>query len=140
MKQESASEFLLIERERRKMKLDKDIKSKGFTTHRERMDIADFDVVKWCEQKSHKVVGIAKHLCGGATDLTLTSFEHLSCAEIPSKLRGLSIATCCHHACDIKTYVNLPLIKEILPELCVEGGQICDEGFTRFARCSGWAV
>ena len=47
------------------------------------MDIADFDLVKWLQLRQSTVkrpigvIGIAKHLCGGATDLALTSFEHL---------------------------------------------------------------
>jgi hypothetical protein len=39
------------------------------------MDIADFDLFKWVklnQSESTGVVGIAKHLCGGATDLVLT--------------------------------------------------------------------
>ena len=65
------------------------------------------------------MVGIAKHLCGGASDLTLKSFEQLqnTKVELNSKLAGLSIATCCHHACDTKTYVNLDFIKEHFPQL-----------------------
>lgn len=39
--------FLMIERGRNRNKLDKDIKERGFRTIRERMDIADFDLVKW---------------------------------------------------------------------------------------------
>jgi hypothetical protein len=47
------------------------------------MDIGHFDLVKWlelyCQQVGDtEIIGIAKHLCGGATDLTLTSFSHLS--------------------------------------------------------------
>ena len=41
------------------------------------MDISDFDLVKWLDEKSHGVIGIAKHLCGGATDLALIAFQHL---------------------------------------------------------------
>lgn len=36
------------------------------------MDIKDFDLVKFDFPKD--IVGVAKHLCGGATDLALTSF------------------------------------------------------------------
>ena len=56
------------------------------------------------------MIGIAKHLCGGATDLALTSFDKLESGS----LKGLSMATCCHHVCDTKTYVNLPFIFEEL--------------------------
>jgi tRNA:m4X modification enzyme len=29
------------------------------------------------------------------------------------RVKGLSIATCCHHRCDTKTYVNLPFIESL---------------------------
>jgi tRNA:m4X modification enzyme len=54
------------------------------------------------------VIGVAKHLCGGATDLALTSM-----LTAKSKVKGLSMATCCHHRCDTTTYVNLPFISEL---------------------------
>jgi len=58
----------------------------------------------------------------------LTSFEKLD----TGKLAGLSIATCCHHRCDIITYVNLDFITEQL--------DIPLEMFESFVRCSSWAV
>jgi tRNA:m4X modification enzyme len=64
---------------------------------------------EWNEDKVG-IVGIAKHLCGGATDLTLHSLS-----QITESVTGLSIATCCHHACDAYTYVNLPYIAQYLP-------------------------
>jgi hypothetical protein len=39
----------MIEREARRMKLDYKIRHYGFRTIRERMDIADFDLVKWLQ-------------------------------------------------------------------------------------------
>ncbi len=56
------------------------------TTFRERLDIADFDLKTFleakietkelsCDLKDLKLVAIAKHLCGGATDLALTSMS-----------------------------------------------------------------
>lgn len=125
------------------MKADTSIKARGFQCVRERMDIADFDLVKWLTHSKEevKVVGIAKHLCGGATDLALTSFEHLKKLEdFPSKLAGLSIATCCHHACDTKTYVNLAFIAKEIPELVTAEGDISTLEFQRLMRCSSWGV
>mmetsp|Transcript_19318 Transcript_19318/g.22794 ORF Transcript_19318/g.22794 Transcript_19318/m.22794 type:complete len:105 (-) Transcript_19318:44-358(-) len=42
------------------------------------------------------------------------------------------MASCCHHTCDTKTYVNLPFIlKEVgIPE----------RQFNAFVKCSSWAV
>ena len=39
--------FLAIDRDSRRFKLDKEIKANGFDSIREKMDIADFDLVKW---------------------------------------------------------------------------------------------
>ena len=78
--------------------------------------------------ESPKVIGIAKHLCGGATDLALTSFNKLA----KGQLDGLSMATCCHHCCDTKTYVNLPFI--------VSEVGIPEHQFNDFVKCSSWAV
>ena len=76
------SKFVVIEREARRNKKDRFMRASGFGTERYMMDIADFDIVKYLKHisetsskdKSVHIVGIAKHLCGGATDLTLTSF------------------------------------------------------------------
>jgi len=54
------------------------------------MDIKDFDLSYFAEKKN--IVGVAKHLCGGATDLSLASFK-----LVTSALKGLAMATCCHH-------------------------------------------
>lgn len=124
--------FLVIDRECRRHKKDSIVKNAGFETDRQKIDIADFDLVKYAELKfkmnSPKVIGIAKHLCGGATDLALTSFSKLG----DGLLAGLSMATCCHHTCDTKTYVNLPFV---LRETGIPMHQ-----FSAFVKCSSWAV
>ena len=53
----------------------------------------------------HHVVVIAKHLCGVATDLALRSMEALP-SDATAPRAGLSIATCCHHACVWEDYVG----------------------------------
>ena len=55
------------------------------TTFREKLDIADFDLKTFLNVKIEtkelsseldlRLVAIAKHLCGGATDLALTSMS-----------------------------------------------------------------
>ena len=88
------SSFIFIEREGRRNKKDYEIKQLGFPVRRELMDIKDFDLSKIDEALS--VVGVAKHLCGGATDLSLTSLMSVG----RDRMKGLAIATCCHHRCD----------------------------------------
>ena len=124
--------FLVVDRDSRRFKKDKFVKGAGFDVERQKIDIADFDLIKYASLKSEsnppKVTGIAKHLCGGATDLALTSYQKLG----EGQLDGLSMATCCHHCCDIKTYVNLPFIKNELG--------IGESQFNDFVKCSSWAV
>ena len=65
------------------MKKDFHIKHSGFETERVTLNIANFDLVKYMGLKypdkgaGLKVIGVAKHLCGGATDLALTSYMKL---------------------------------------------------------------
>jgi tRNA:m4X modification enzyme len=68
------------------------------------VDIRDLDVSKlpFVEQGG-RVVGVAKHLCGLATDLTLRSF--LTTGTGAAGVRGAAIATCCHHRCSWADYV-----------------------------------
>jgi tRNA:m4X modification enzyme len=66
------STFIVVERESRRNKKDKEIRALGLEVCRETMDIKDFDLGFFKEKK--QIIGVAKHLCGGATDLSLTSF------------------------------------------------------------------
>jgi tRNA:m4X modification enzyme len=103
-------------------------------SYREKHDIADFDLKSFLEEKTKageihsgfKIVAIAKHLCGGATDLALTSLR----LQDPSKALAITIATCCHHSCDSRTYVNLDYLKEYFEE-----GEV-----TILPRFSSWAI
>jgi len=71
-----------------------------------------------------KVVIMAKHLCGAATDLALRSLNAFVApsadggdgsgsssgagggAVLAARARGLAIATCCHHACNWRDYLG----------------------------------
>ena len=72
--------FLVIDMQALRGKRDFEIKHAGFKTERVTMDMSNFDLVKYLELKyidkevKPKVIGVAKHLCGGATDLALTSY------------------------------------------------------------------
>ena len=82
--------FLVIDRDARRFKKDKEVRGAGFELDRQKIDIANFDLVgylsmKYPERKEDEeskdrhvgVIGIAKHLCGGATDLALASYDKL---------------------------------------------------------------
>jgi len=76
--EKSKVSFLVVDRESRRFKKDFQVKKAGFGNDRQKVDIADFDLLKYAQLKAQasqpKIIGIAKHLCGGATDLALTSF------------------------------------------------------------------
>ena len=79
------------------------------------------------------VVGIAKHLCGCATDFALHSIVSaatVSVREIPA-LSGVVIATCCHHKCSWGTYCNRPFFEEL---------GIFAEDFQLLTVISSWAT
>lgn len=101
----------LIERSSNRRKVDRFLASRNATFERYRMDIRHcylpaLPLLSLSEQG--RVVVMAKHLCGVASDLALRSLTHLSS---PSYRRGLSIATCCHHACVYEDYVGSAWLK-----------------------------
>lgn len=72
----------MVDRDTRRFKLDKEFKD-VFKSFREKLDIADFDLTTFLKHKlndkeipeKYSLITIAKHLCGGATDLSLTSIS-----------------------------------------------------------------
>ena len=68
-------------------------------------------------------VAFGKHLCGAATDFTLRcaqqslaeALQHASGGSGSSgqQLRGLCVATCCHHRCTWQHLVGKPLFEEL---------------------------
>lgn len=119
-----------MDRDTRRFKLDKAFKD-SFLSFREKLDIADFDLLKFLAHHENlhslPIVSIAKHLCGGATDLALTSLS----LQDPLLIAGVSIATCCHHCCDTATYVNLPYLEAL---------GFTEEELTILPRISSWAI
>ncbi|KAG7662257.1 TRM13 [[Candida] subhashii] len=66
---------------------------------RTRIDIKDLNLDKFVEDVNpNRIVGISKHLCGAATDLTLKSLVNSTILK-SEKFGGLLIAMCCRHAC-----------------------------------------
>jgi hypothetical protein len=76
-KPDNEVKFLIVDRDTRRRKLDKNFREEFYTV-REKMDIADFDLEKFLIadgqiNENSELLCVAKHLCGGATDLSLTS-------------------------------------------------------------------
>lgn len=52
------------------------------------------------------LVFAAKHLCGGGSDVTLQGFRQAIEAGNGNLSCSLLLATCCHHRCDLRSFVN----------------------------------
>lgn len=109
----------LIDRGVNRMKMDNKIVRDCQDAHlplvpivkRSRIDIEHLDLDKFLESAlPTAVVGVSKHLCGVATDLTLKLIFNSSLLE--STFQGLVVAMCCRHACNYNQL--LPESKEFL--------------------------
>lgn len=106
------------------------------------------------------IVAIGKHLCGGATDLTLRCLaksltagsgvdidalagDVAAAAPAPAApaataaaaqpyLHGIAIATCCHHVCTWEAYVGKSWWRDVL------GGSACE--FEAMRSLTSWAI
>ncbi|KAF9952054.1 tRNA:m(4)X modification enzyme TRM13 [Mortierella alpina] len=82
------------------------------------------------------VVALSKHLCGGATDITLKCLVNYQQTEskhspLASPVKGVLIALCCHQLCQHYMYPNQAFLKEI---------DISADEFVYLTRMSSWAV
>ena len=66
---------------------------------------------KLLKEKGYSIVGIAKHICGCAFDLSLTSIFNY---EHQERIKGLVMATCCHHICRVELLNHLYYYMDIL--------------------------
>lgn len=107
----------MIDRGVNRMKMDTKIE-KDCADHkvdvsikRSRIDIQHLSLDKFLESEAPiSMVGISKHLCGVATDLTLKLILNSSYAD--EKFGGLLVAMCCRHACQYAQL--LPQSREFL--------------------------
>lgn len=97
------SKVFLIERKSYKLKADRSLRQKeSLMLERLRIDIEDLNLNAIGSLQGVPYLAIGKHLCGPATDMTL----RCCCVGENGSLRGISIATCCHHLCQWKHYIN----------------------------------
>ncbi|TRY94405.1 hypothetical protein DNTS_027944 [Danionella cerebrum] len=151
--------FLLVERSSTRFKVDGKHKNADSAFERLQVDIQHLDLgkVPLMKAKGLPVIGVGKHLCGAATDLTLRClFEH-NCTKgdteplkkraklhnadhhimsVPSMdkepvVSGLAIALCCHHRCDWKHYVGKEFFRQ---------RGLGRKEFDAFRRLSSWAT
>ena len=66
---------------------------------------------KLLQQKGYNIIGIAKHICGCAFDISLTAlFNYLH----QERIKGLVMATCCHHISRVELLNHLYYYMDIL--------------------------
>ncbi|XP_003706604.1 tRNA:m(4)X modification enzyme TRM13 homolog [Megachile rotundata] len=107
--------ILLVDRSSHRHKSDNKLRNEQLplVIKRIRADIADLKLNDITEiQKFDYKVGIAKHLCGTATDLTINCLIHAMQNEPKCNITGLIIAFCCHHRCEYASYVGKNYLKQ----------------------------
>lgn len=106
----AGARLLLVDRAHNRNKADKYLRAAGADYHRIYADITHLDLGAVPMLANSSLVCISKHLCGSATDVTLTCLRSLCERESLSasrpKLAGVGIATCCHHRCTWRDYVG----------------------------------
>ncbi|KAI3833293.1 hypothetical protein MKW98_006392 [Papaver atlanticum] len=111
--------ILLVERNSYRLKADRSLRQKeSLILERLRIDIEDLDLNAVESLKGVPCIAIGKHLCGPATDLTLRCcLPKQTIGDVHSSdtcnLRGLAIATCCHHLCQYKQYINKSYLSDL---------------------------
>lgn len=100
------TKVLLVDRASHRHKKDNKIEDRELI-QRVRADIADLVLNKLELGAIRSVVGVGKHLCGGATDLALRCLIHAN-----RQSRGFVFALCCHHRCDWATYTGKRFLLE----------------------------
>ncbi|KAI3899013.1 hypothetical protein MKW92_011243 [Papaver armeniacum] len=96
--------IVMIERGCYKLEVDGRLKKEqNMIVERLKIDIEDLDLQAVECLKGVPYVAVGNHVCGSAIDLILRC-----CIESDNagKLRGLAVATCCHHHCQYKDYIN----------------------------------
>ena len=103
-------------------KYDIDIK-KSTEFKRIKCDLQHIDLTKVSELDNSEIIVIGKHICGGALDFSLRSFNKLS------NIKGVVLATCCHHRCTWETISNQQYFKDL---------SVSSFEFERIARFTSW--
>ncbi|KAF3778012.1 tRNAm(4)X modification enzyme [Nymphaea thermarum] len=116
----------LVERRSYKLKADRSLRQEqDVILERLRIDIEDLNLEAVESLSCIPYLAVGKHLCGPATDLTLRcclreQYNNKKAIQSLSKcnLKGLALATCCHHLCQWKSYISKYLYLNVL-EACL---------------------
>ncbi|GAB1865000.1 tRNA:m(4)X modification enzyme TRM13 [Camponotus japonicus] len=106
--------LLLVDRSSHRHKSDNKLKKEEshLVIKRVRADIADLRLNQVEIQPIKYKVGIAKHLCGTATDLAIRCLAKSINDEPKVDVRGLVLAFCCHHKCEYSSYVGREYLRQ----------------------------
>ncbi|GFT00174.1 tRNA:m(4)X modification enzyme TRM13 homolog [Nephila pilipes] len=111
--------FILIDKSAQRHKSDNKFKDSDLQVERIRIDIQHLFLgkVPSIQDKIDKVVGVSKHLCGGATDLAIKCLINSLISErngekVKHKICGLLMALCCHHQCSWDTYIGKDFLEK----------------------------
>ncbi|XP_028035654.1 tRNA:m(4)X modification enzyme TRM13 homolog isoform X1 [Bombyx mandarina] len=98
----AGSSVLLVDRATLRHKRDGRLRGRGAA--RLRAELAHLALHRVpAAATARRLVGLAKHLCGVATDYALRC---MTSEGVLGKTRGVVIATCCHHRCEYSAYVG----------------------------------
>ncbi|XP_057300356.1 tRNA:m(4)X modification enzyme TRM13 homolog [Hydractinia symbiolongicarpus] len=143
------SKFFLVDRQHNRNKLDCYHKGddQGPNFERLNIDIQHLNLanVLPLTNSELEIVGVGKHLCGGATDLSLRClFENqeketkeeqpskrIKKGSIASRIHSILFALCCYHRCTWSTYVGTKYLSD-------KGFSSLD--FHRITKMAGWAT
>jgi len=105
----STCQFILVDKASHRHKFDNRLRDcEDIELVRLRADIQDLSLAglsPFLTVQQESVVGISKHLCGAATDLTIRCLTQ-TLENSASEMVGMLIALCCHHRCEWNPYVG----------------------------------
>lgn len=125
----SKSLFVLVDKGAQRYKFDAKLKyNSKLLIHRLRVDIQHLKMegipgLDTCD----RIVGVGKHLCGGATDLALHCLSRCSRPVVA----GLVLALCCHHRCTWNTYSGFTFLQD---------SGFCPSEFYTLTALTSWAT
>jgi len=123
----------LIDKSSPRHKRDNKLTDSGLIIHRIRADIKDVAVGQLpgvSDEKIHRIIGVAKHLCGSATDMALRSLFDSKLNTAFDKVVGCCFATCCHHRCEASVYPGWQFLKKVFST----------DWFPALTQVSSWAT
>ncbi|CAO1396752.1 unnamed protein product [Diamesa tonsa] len=134
------SKVILLDRASHRHKKDNKIDDPN-VSERIKTDIADFDLKNFDRLDNCKdIVGVSKHLCGAATDLTLRCIVQGNANE-NVKTKGILVCVCCHHQCQWNNFVGTQFFldngfdqKAFKIIIKMVSWCVCGDGLSRDAR------